>query len=39
MWIVRVLLAGWVAIAWRFQTQPLLRDLQRRREPVSGAGR
>jgi hypothetical protein len=37
MWIVRALLAAWVAIAWQFQTQPLLRDLRRRREQASGA--
>jgi hypothetical protein len=32
MWIVRALLVGWAAAAWKFQTRPLLQDLRRRRE-------
>ena len=39
MWIVRALLVGWAAAAWKFQTRPLLQDLRRRREQASGVGR
>ena len=39
MWIVRALLVGWVAAAWKFQSRPLLQDLRRRRESASGVGR
>jgi len=39
MWIVRALLVGWVAAAWKFQSWPLLQDLHRRRKSASGGGR
>ena len=39
MWIVRALLVGWVAAAWKFQSWPLLQDLHRRKESASGIGR
>jgi hypothetical protein len=39
MWIVRALLVGWVAAAWKLQTWPLLQDLRQRRESASGVGR
>ena len=39
MWIVRALLVGWAAAAWKFQTRPLLQDLRRRREQASCVGR
>ena len=39
MWIVRALLVGWVAAAWKFQSWPLFQDLHRRKESASGIGR